>query len=68
VGRFGGPSEPPWRGPYPVCLSEARLTLVFFAGFEWGFPSCLRGPLGLFPTLTYVVDWSKKTYAVDGCY
>jgi hypothetical protein len=22
----------------------------FVAGFNWGFPSCLRGPLGLSPT------------------
>jgi hypothetical protein len=22
----------------------------FVAGFKWGFPSCLRGPLGLSPT------------------
>jgi hypothetical protein len=51
VGRLGGPSGPPWRGPCPVCLSEACLTLVFFAGFKWGFPSCLRGPLGLSPTV-----------------
>jgi hypothetical protein len=29
-------------------LSEARLA---FAGFKWGFPSCLRGPLGLSPTV-----------------
>jgi hypothetical protein len=48
VGRLGGPSGPSWRGPCPVCLSEARLA---FAGFKWGFPSCLRGPLGLSPTV-----------------
>jgi hypothetical protein len=29
------------------------LALVF-AGFKWGFPSCLRGPLGLSPTLLWV--------------
>jgi hypothetical protein len=46
VGRLGGPSGPPWRGPCPVCLSEACLALAFFAGFKWGFPSCLRGPQG----------------------
>jgi hypothetical protein len=50
VGRLGGPSGPPWRGPCPVCLSEAWLTLVFFAGFKWGFPGCLKGPPGLSPT------------------
>jgi hypothetical protein len=51
----GSLSGPPWwavratvRGPCPVCLSEARLA---FAGFKWGFPSCLRGPLGLSPTV-----------------
>jgi hypothetical protein len=53
VGRLGGPSGPPWRGPCPVCLSEACLTLVFFAGFKWGFPNCLRGPRAV-PDRIYV--------------
>jgi hypothetical protein len=25
----------------------------FVAGFTWGFPSCLRGPLGLSPTAAF---------------
>jgi hypothetical protein len=48
VGHLGGPSGPLRRGPYPAWLGEVRFGFV--AGFKWGFPSCLRGPLGLSPT------------------
>jgi hypothetical protein len=34
----------------------------FVAGFKWGFPSCLRGPLGLSPTS------SNKDCLVSNCY
>jgi hypothetical protein len=45
-GPPGGPLGPSRRGPCPAWLSKAYLV----AGFKWGFPSCLRGPLGLSPT------------------
>jgi hypothetical protein len=50
VGRPGGPSGPPWRGPCLVCLSEVRLALVV-VGFKRGFPSLFKGTLGLSPTV-----------------
>jgi hypothetical protein len=49
-------------GHAPCVLSEACLALVFFAGFKWGFPSCLRGPPGLSPTLLVRCSGFQTTY------
>jgi hypothetical protein len=49
VGRLGGPSGPPWRGPCPVCLSETCLALAF-CRFLVGFPQLFKGTPGLSPT------------------
>jgi hypothetical protein len=53
----GSSSGPPWRavGASAVwavsCMVKRGVSgLGFVAGFNWGFPSCLRGPLGLSPT------------------
>jgi hypothetical protein len=51
VGHFGGPSGPPWHGPCPVCLSGARSALTCFWVLSGDSPVCLRGPLGLSPTV-----------------
>jgi hypothetical protein len=59
VGRLGGPSGPPWRGPCPVCLTR-RVWPWLFAGFKWGFPSCLRGPPGLSPTVAPEHLWVRR--------
>jgi hypothetical protein len=48
-GRLGGPSGLLRRGPFPAWLGE--VCFGFVAGFKWRFPSCLRGPLGLSPTV-----------------
>jgi hypothetical protein len=46
VGRRGH------RGVGHACVFERGVFgLGFFAGFKWGFPNCLRGPLGLSPTV-----------------
>jgi hypothetical protein len=34
----------------PRVLKRGVFGFGSFAGFKWGFPSCLRGPLGLSPT------------------
>jgi hypothetical protein len=47
-GRLGGPSGSLRHGPYPAWLGT--LCFGFVVGFKWGFPRCLRGPLGLSPT------------------
>jgi hypothetical protein len=35
----------------PCVLKRDVFGFGLFAGFKWGFPSCLRGPLGLSPTV-----------------
>jgi hypothetical protein len=40
----------------PHVFKRDVVSLGFFAGFKWGFPGCLRGPLGLSPTRTSNVD------------
>jgi hypothetical protein len=54
----GSSSGPPWWA-VGASVAWAMSCMVkrgvfgfgFVAGFKWGFPSCLRGPLGLSPTL-----------------
>jgi hypothetical protein len=53
----GSLSGPPWWAAratvawaMPCVFKRGVFGLGFFAGFEWGFPSCIRGPLGLSPT------------------
>jgi hypothetical protein len=48
-GRLGGPSGSLRHGLYPAWLGT--LCFGFVVGFKWGFPRCLRGPLGLSPTV-----------------
>jgi hypothetical protein len=49
-GRLDGPLGSLRRGPSPAWLGTCMVRLsvfCFVAGFKWGFPRCLRGPLGL---------------------
>jgi hypothetical protein len=48
VGRLGGPLGA--SAAWAVSCTVKRGVFGFVAGFKWGFPSCLRGPLGLSPT------------------
>jgi hypothetical protein len=49
VGRLGGPSGPPWRGPCPFVLKRGAFGLLRVLSGD--SPVCLRGPLGLSPTI-----------------
>jgi hypothetical protein len=53
VGRLDGPSESLWAVSCMVRhLHGLGLILSgFVLGFKWVFPHCLRGPLGLSPTV-----------------
>jgi hypothetical protein len=52
----GSSSGPPWwavgaPAAWVVSYMVRRSVFGFVAGFKWRFPGCLRGPLGLSPTV-----------------
>jgi hypothetical protein len=44
----------------PCVLKRDVFGFGLFAGFKWGFPSCLRGPLGLSPTPLGATTWKPE--------
>jgi hypothetical protein len=55
VGRLGGPLGASAAWAVTCMVKRGVFGFGFVAGFKWGFPSCLRGPLGLSPT--HWVPW-----------
>jgi hypothetical protein len=54
----GSLSGPPWwpvevtaLWAVPCMVRRGAFGFGFVAGFKWGFPGCLRRPLGLSPTV-----------------
>jgi hypothetical protein len=67
VGRLGGPSGSPRRGPCPAWLVETHLALYLLRVLSGDSPGCLRGPLGPSPTclqVHYVADRSCEPLSV----
>jgi hypothetical protein len=49
----------------PCVLKRGVFGFGSFAGFKWGFPSCLRGPLGLSSTDTTSQEVSSLSRVVE---